>query len=370
MKNLVLFLVILLFITNTYAEELTPERIEKESIRAIYIPMADTYAGIVAFEKYRDKMVYAEYSIERMASWPELRAYFISGEVDMAFIMCPMAMDMFLEQPNFRCVSLMQRDGSALAINDLLNVHVNLSPNKADRKPDYKVANAYTQIKNEIGKPSQCAVSSLLATQTVVLYKYLKDYGKTLALGRGETEDVVAVAVAPINSPAFIKKNNSRGIPASFEQSLPWADVVETQKFGHVAWYSKDVIVWPNGHVECIVIATDDCIKSKSHALKEVIQYIHQAGLDIEMARHKGSQDMLAISDTIRLHIPEHNEEAILQSLRPDLNVINYKNLNVDKKGLKLIMELAVEAKILKKFLDIDAFTDEHFSTDITQIKN
>ena len=171
----------------------------------------------------------------------------------------------------------------------------------------------------------------------------------------------------PPKSPAFLKKKNSRNTPAAFEQSLPWADVVETKGFGYVAWYSKDVMPWPKGHVECIAIATDKAIREKPEALREVIHYLHQAGLDIEAARRKGGSDMIAISDMIRKHIPEHNEDAIIQSLRPDLDVINYYNLNVDTAGLKQIMDYAVEGGILKKPIDINAFADTQFSTTITE---
>ncbi len=340
---------------------------DRQLIKAIYIPLADHYAGIIAYEKYRDEMKHADYQIERMKSWPLLRAYFMSGEVDMAYIICPQAMDMFNEKSNFRWVSLMHRDGNALAINGLLNAHVKLPHRRVDRKPNSKVADAFTIAKGDLGRPTECAVPHLHATHTVILYKYLKDHGKTLGLGTGSDKDVIAIAVPPPKSPAFIKKNNSRGTPASFEQSLPWADVVETQGFGHVAWYSKDVLPWPNGHVECIAIATDNSIKKKHQALKEVIYYIHKAGMDIEAARKEGGQAMVAISTMIRKHVPEHNEEAIVQSLRPDLNVINYRHLNLDPAGLKKIMDLAVEGGILKKPIDIKEFADRSFSTQITE---
>jgi len=340
---------------------------EKQPIKAIYIPLADHYSGVVAYEKYAAEMKKADYTIERMKSWPLLRAYFMSGEVDLAYIICPMAMDMFLEKPNFRWVSLLHRDGNALAINDLLNKHVRLPRERLRRKPDAKVAAAFSKAKAQLGRPSECGVPHLLATHTVVLYKYLRDHRRTLGLGSGKREDVVAIGVPPPKSPSFIKKKNTRGIPASFEQSLPWADVVETKGFGHVAWYSKDVIVWPKGHVECIAIATDECISKKAEALKEVIYYIHRAGLDIEAARQAEGQAMVAISDMIQKHIPEHNREAIIESLRADLNVINYKHLNVDKDGLKQIMDLAVQGRILRRPINIDAFTNDSFSTEITE---
>ncbi len=252
-------------------------------------------------------------------------------------------MDMFAEQPNFGWVSLMHRDGNALAINDELNAYVNLPDERLSRKPDNKVAQAYAQARQKIGAPTECAVPSLLSTHAVVLYKYLADFDKTLGLGYGPEADVVAIEVAPAKSPAFIKKQNSRGIPSSFEQSLPWSDVVETKKFGHVAWYSKDVMPWKHGHVECIAIATDESIRTKKAALQEVIAGIHQAGMDIEQARVAGGAALREISDMIRKHIPKHNEEAIIQSLRPDLNVINFKNLNIDREGLRQIMTYAVE---------------------------
>lgn len=339
----------------------------KKPIKAAYIPLADHYAGIVAFEKYRDHMQYADYTIERMKSWPLLRGFFLDGHSDMAFVMSPLAMDMYRVSPTFKWVGQMHRDGNALAINDLLNQHVGLPKMRRDRRPDHKVAEAYSIVKQEMGRPSQVGVPSLLATHMVVLYKYLKEHGKTMGIGTGYTEDVIAIAVPPPKAPVFIKKQNSKGIAASFEQSLPWADVVETQQFGHVAWYSKHVMNWPKGHVECIALASDDAIRDKRKAVKEVIYYIHQAGLDIEAAREEGGSALKEIANMVRKHIPEHNELAIIQSLRKDLDVINYKNLNVEQSGLKMIMDLAVEGGILREAINIDEFTDTTFSTVITE---
>jgi CheY-like chemotaxis protein len=103
----------------------------------------------------------------------------------------------------------------------------------------------------------------LLATHTVVLYRYLKENDLSLSLIPNTDAEILAIAVPPPKSPAFIKSKSNRAIPAAFEQSLPWADVVETGGFGHVAWYSKDVIPWKFGHVECIALATDKAIANK-----------------------------------------------------------------------------------------------------------
>ena len=136
-KNGFIFSVFMLCITTMHSSWA-----QKQTIKALYIPLADHYAALVAYERYRDKMKHADFQIEKMKNWDLLRAYFQSGEVDMAFIMSPLAMDMFNEKPHFRWIGLMHRDGNALAINDLLNEQVKVSPLRLNRKPDEKVAQA------------------------------------------------------------------------------------------------------------------------------------------------------------------------------------------------------------------------------------
>ncbi len=336
----------------------------RQSIKALYIPLADHYAALVAYERYRRQMKHADFQIKQMKNWDLLRAYFQSGEVDMAYVMSPLAMDMFNEKPHFRWVGLMHRDGNALAINDLLNQQVQLLMQRKDRKPDTRVAAALRKVYQKNGRSTEIGMPHLLATHTVVLYRYLKEQGLHMSMTPNTNAEVLAIAVPPPKSPAFIKSRSNRARPAAFEQSLPWADVVETGGFGKVAWYSKDVMPWKNGHVECIALATDKAIADKFEAVKEVMKYIHQAGQDIEQARSEGGDKLKAIVDIVRKHIPAHTREAIIASLDPELKVINYQHLNVDKAGLKQIMDLAVEGGILGSPVDIDDFADIRFGDD------
>lgn len=118
---------------------------------------------------------------------------------------------------------------------------------------------------------------------------------------------------------------------------------------------------WMHGHVECIALATDKAIAEKFNAVKEVKGFIQKAGKDIEIARNKGGAKLEAIVKMVRKHIPAHTRDAIIASLDPELRVINYQNLDIDKAGLKQIMDLAVEGKILRKPVNIDEFADSRF---------
>lgn len=344
------------------------ESSQKKVIKALYIPLADHYAALVAFERYRNKMQLADFQLQKMKNWDLLRAYFQSGEVDMAYVMSPLAISMFHDKPHFRWIGLMHRDGNALAINGMLNKEVQLPASRSARIPDAKVAEALFKAYKSTGRPTEIAMPHLLSTHTVVLYQYLKKNQLKLALKPHQAGEVLAVTVSPPKSPAFILGKNNRATPAAFEQSLPWADVVETRGSGHVAWYSKDVVSWPNGHVECIALATDKAIKDKFDAVKEVMHYIHKAGADIEQARVDGGAALEEIVSIIRKHIPAHSQQAIIASLSPELRVINYQHLNVDKLGLQQIMDLAIEAGILKQAINIDTFADERFASKETKI--
>ena len=344
----------------------------RERIKAIGIPLADHYAGIVAFEKYRDKMQYADYQLMILPGPGLVRAYFRSEpDADIAFNVTPMVIDMFAAKPDFRWVSLIHRDGNALAINELMNEKVDLDMSRKARLPDNKIAEAISAFKRETGESLEIAIPHPLATHTTILYKYLKEQGKSFSFNRHENTDVMFKIVKPPESPVYLKKKAARSQAAAFEQSLPWAEVVETDGNGYVGWYSKDVMQHEHGHVECIVIAKDEVIENKTKALREVIYYIHQAGRDIESARRNGGEEMEEIVRMVRKHVPAHTREAIIQSLRIDLNVINYSNLNVDanaKASFKEIMDLAFEAGFIKQKIDINKLADSQFSTDIDPI--
>lgn len=339
---------------------------ERETVNALYIPLADHYAALVAYETYRQRMVHADFRLQQMRSWPQLRGAFRDGAADLAFIISPMAMAMFAEQPDFRWVGLMHRDGNALVINAQLQADLPLPDDQRERRADDTAARALKRARQYLGHASVIGLPSLLSTHAVVLYKYLKDHGLSLGLGQDKSRDVLAIELPPAHSVDYIKRENLRNTPASFEQSLPWADMVETSGAGRIAWYSRDVLKSPNGHVDCIAIVPDRVIGAKPAAIMEVIHYIHRAARDIEAARRAGGAAMDAIVAMIRAHVPGHTREAIEQSLRIDLNVINYRQLNVDPSGLKQVMDLAIEAGILKSSIDIDAFADPRFATHLT----
>lgn len=331
----------------------------RSPVLATYIPLADHYAAIIAFERYRQQMTHADFRIQQMRNWDLLRAHFRSGKADITFMMSPLALDTYAKDGNFRWIGLMHRDGNALAINAVIEKAVALPQLRNNRKPEPSLAQFIANYHRQTGRAVEIAVPHILSTHSVVLYQYLQQHGVKMNLTTGSLHPVRAISVAPPLSPAFIRDNGNRRIPAAFEQSLPFADIVETENYGRIAWYSKDVIPHPVGHVECIALASDAALAAKRQAIAEVFHYIQRAAADIEQARQNGGKPLEDIIALIREHVPSHTETAIRASLNPKLRVINYQDLEIDKPGLTTIMDIAVASGILTQPIDIDAFALE-----------
>ena len=120
-----------------------------------------------------------------------------------------------------------------------------------------------------------------LSNHYAVLYGYLKEHDVELSLKPNTSADVSAIAAPQPKSPVFIRGKSNRAQAVAFEQSLTWADVVETGGFGYVPWYSKDLMPWSNGNVKYIALATDHAIANMLDSINEVVSYIHKADVDI-----------------------------------------------------------------------------------------
>lgn len=141
----------------------------KQNISAVYIPLADHYAAIVAHHKYKDKMQHANFELKQMKNWDLLQAYFLEEKSDMAFVMSPLAMHMYHKKPNFKWIGLMHRDGNALAINEELGKLIPISKSRKDRAADEKTAKAILATHHKTNRPIEIALPHLQSTHAVVL---------------------------------------------------------------------------------------------------------------------------------------------------------------------------------------------------------
>jgi NitT/TauT family transport system substrate-binding protein len=334
----------------------------KDKITSLYLPLIDHYPLLLAHERAGAGMRHADFVVEQMPGWNELRQKLARGQADIAVISAPLAFDMFLDNPNIRAVSLAHRDGAALSINMVLNQSVRVIPRHARRKPIDAYAKAVKQAFEKSGNPVTVAVPTLFSTHSLVVYRYLADNGVKMITPTNRNGAVVLRQVPPSRSNDYLRAAGALDQGAAMLQAQPWGDLVEASGSGTIAWYSKDVLNYPKGHVDCIIIATDDTIKNKRAALAEVIEAIHRAGAELQGAIDGGEQDLLSLTTLIsKRYVPTHRPDVIAAGMSKRIGAINYNDLNVDIGGLKQLQDIGLASGLQRGRIDLAKFADASF---------
>jgi NitT/TauT family transport system substrate-binding protein len=176
---------------------------------------------------------------------------------------------------------------------------------------------------------------------------------------------VALVRQAPTRMLEYLAREQARGEPVATLHSMPWPFMAEQAGRGRIVWFSRDVISQPGGFVDCLVLAKNDALAHKEDALREVMATFRQAAVDIEAARYAGGSALDELVQTLRAYVPDHPEAAIRETLGTQPEVIHYRELGIDRDGLRVIMQGAQQAGILARPVDIEGFADPRFDAPI-----
>lgn len=336
----------------------------KDAIVALYLPVIDHYPLLLSHLRYSKQMANADYTVVQMAGWNELRQKFESGEADIAVLTAPLALDMYASKPSFQTVALAHRNGAALSVNTVFAKQLTIAGARADRKADDQFAKAAKAAFEKSGNPLTLGVPTLHSTHTLVVYKYMQDQGIKMITPKDRDGVLVAKQVPPPKSADYLKAAGAMGQGAATIQAQPWGDVFESSGTGMIVWYSKNVMKHPKGHVDCIIIASNNAIKNKRAALAEVIESLHKSGAELQAAIQSGDKELLQIATSIsEIYIPAHKPDVIAKSMSKEIGAINFNDLNVDMEGLKQLQDLGMASGFQSSAVDLEKFSDRSFAS-------
>ena len=290
-------------------------------LRVGYLPIIDHLTLLVSHANERCAYEQVEVEPKMFKAWREMVGALKAGVIDAAFILSPLAMDLFNEGLNIKTILLAHRDGSAITIKTGSAIH-----SAADLK----------------GKA--IAIPDQKATHTALLNKYL--FGGGLSL-----KDVKAKVIAP---PNMIKAMKLDKIDA-FIVAEPFGAKAQHAGVGKILVLTKDII---NHHVECIVVVNQNVIKNHPAALQEWVNSLIRAGKWIDQDKLKnGSKQVAKI--TAKKYWP-HSEESIIRGLQNPHDRISFSDLNPKFEDFQTIIDISVQAGIIKP-VNLEAFIDESF---------
>ena len=259
---------------------------------------------------------------QRFTDFPTVVETVKSGRLDATFMIAPLAMKLREQGVNVRIAYLGHRDGSTVIIRKDL------------------VARSLKDLQGRV-----FAIPSKYSNQYLVIRKLMKDEGV-------DPSSIRFVELPPPDMPGALA---SKAIDAYFVGE-PHAARAELDGSGRVLYHAKDI--WPH-FISCVLVVTDRLIAERPAVVRDLVRGIAQSGEWAETHR----------VDAARLVSPyfRQDESLIRYVLTQPPDRVSYRMLTPGDEEMQAMADMALEAGILQRRLDVHGLVDRQFiPSDIT----
>ena len=261
----------------------------------------------------------AEYS--KYSGWPELKESFMTGKVRAAYLLAPMVMDLVDSGVKAKIVSLGHRSGAVIMV-------------RSD-------START-IKDLRGR--RVAIPSRFAVDHLFVRRMLKEHGMTV-------RDVELVEMAPPEMPAALY---ARQVDA-YATGEPFGAVAEVAGYARALYMTRDK--WPN-YVCCVLTVHQDLIDRERPTVQRVVNHVLSAGAWLETAQ--ANRD-LAADFAAGPGVFNQRADVLRHVLTNPHDRVTYADLRLIRSEMDELMELALEAGIIRQRIPYERYVDESF---------
>ncbi|MCP4673524.1 MAG: ABC transporter substrate-binding protein, partial [Desulfobacula sp.] len=215
---------------------------------------------------------YFDLETKCMPGWNPVQQSLEKGTIDGAFILAPIAMDLFAFNTPIKLVSLAHKNGSSFVRNK------SYSANSYD-----SLASFYKYKVVQI--PHKMSVHNMLA------HKFLKEMGLQPGVPGEKAINVRFEVVPPVKMPEIMKVNDN---VAGFVVAEPIASNAIAKNIADLEFISASR--WQN-HPCCVVAMRDEFISKYSDAVYELVSLLVEAGKFVEKNKDKASEIAVAFLD-------------------------------------------------------------------------
>jgi NitT/TauT family transport system substrate-binding protein len=253
---------------------------------------------------------------QRFTDFPTVVETLKGGRLDATFMIAPLAMKLREQGVKVRIAYLGHRDGSTVIVRKDL-------PAKS--------------LKDLVGKTF--AIPSKYSNQHLVMRKLLKDEGI----------DPAAIKFVELPPPDMPGALAAKAIDAYFIGE-PHAARAELDGTGRVLYHAKDI--WPN-FISCVLVVTERLIAERPAVVRDLVRGIAESGEWAETHRVEAA----------RLVAPyfRQDESLIRYVLTQPPDRVSYRMLTPQDDEMQGIADMALEAGILERRLDIRDLVDRQF---------
>jgi NitT/TauT family transport system substrate-binding protein len=263
----------------------------------------------------------ANFEYRRYNGWPEIKESLISGELDAAYMLAPLVMDLATNGIPVKTVSIGHRSGAVIMVH---------------------TGSPYHKFRDLTGK--RVAIPSRFAVDFLFLRKMLAKEGMT-------EKDMQIVEMAPPDMPAALY---ARAVDA-YCTGEPFGAAAQRAGYAVPLRMTRDE--WPN-YICCVLTVRQELIDQNPGLVQDLVNYVQGAGhwLDADQAHRTQAVEIAAGNKYF------NQDRAILQYVMenpPDR--VTYGDLRMIKAEFDDIMQLSLQAGTLKRPIAFDQYIDDRF---------
>lgn len=259
-----------------------------------------------------------------MTGWNQIGEKLINGEIDVAFMLAPYAMELFHSGIDIRLVLFSHRSGSTIVTNKKAGI---------EKIEDFK------------GKT--ILIPYHLSFHHIVIDKICKEKG--LEVGAGK--DVVFETVAPSQIKEFLGYDENGDI-GGFIVAEPYGSQVVKEGIGKELALSKDI--WPD-HPCCVVIVRNEILEKHEEALEELTTSFVKSGFFVgknsEKAAAIGAEFLDQSYDVMKRVLCDPPDRLTTERLMPTPDELE-----------KMQTYLTGEISAMSGKIDLEKFIDTRFA--------
>ena len=293
----------------------------QRKITVAYLPVTCQLACPVTdyIAKFSDR---GELFLPRMfQGFPEIKEALISGRVQAAFIVAPMAIALKAQGVPVKVVYLGHRYGSAVVV--------------AKQGPIRSVADLRGHT---IAIPSRFSDERLLVLRAL----------KTAGMKQG---DVKMVEMAPPDVAGALAAKAIDG----FSMGEPFPSQAELGGFGRILFQARQY--WPD-YMSCILVVRQDLIDTRPEVVQSLVDGIARSGLWLQ----QGEPHREDAADFVGRYYYNQRPALLRWALTKPLDRVVYTPLAPRKPDFDLVRDLMIESGVLDKKIEFSDYVDTRFA--------
>ncbi len=324
-------------------EELRPKKMVngKVQMEIAHIQITDHLAlGILKHQIETGEVTpqYFDLQTTCLPGWNPVQDALEKNKVDAAFVLAPIAMDLFAFGIPIKLVLLAHKNGSVF-VRNANTPYEDFGSNEAFYK------------NRSVNIPHKMSIHHMLA------HKFLRKQGLNPGVPGGLVEiDVRFEVVPPIQMPTIMKDNEE---VAGFIVAEPIGANAIAKGIAHLAF--KSAQVWPN-HPCCVVAFQDDFIGKYPDAVHEFTSLLVQAGKFVGQHKEQAAEIAVSFLD------PQQKlglQRQVLVSVLDDSFGITMNNLLPVLEDFDTIQRYMHDVMGIGQLIDLEKFVDLQFAESV-----